>query len=180
MKVRFLLPFLVFAPVAANAQPAEFLKQYQGMANTGSLELEFCYIGEHGCVWHHAQAWGQVCDPHMARDMGLGRSGTVDGGIPMGSHYAGWRCATDNPGDQPPDGKGGTADEWPDMPEMPAWTKDPENITKAGSNIVSWAGSFGQGTYVMPRHCDLLNEKGHPIKSWWARPDGSCVSADAP
>lgn len=185
MKSRFILAILGFGVVTgAAAQPAEFLNQYKGMANTGRLELEFCMVGEHICVWRHAQAWGQVCDPHMARSMGEGKSGSVDGTTLPGSHYAAWRCTTDNPDDAPYHGKFGTAEEWPDMPELPKWTSDPEVIARLGSgsnSLVFWGSSGGQsGSYLIPESCHVFNERGHPIKSWWAREDRSCHSEDAP
>jgi hypothetical protein len=73
--------------------------------------------------------------------------------------YSSWRCALANEKDKPPAGIGGSAEEWPDLPPIPAWAEK--------RNIV-------------PGACHILNRKGHPIATWWARPDNSCLMADAP
>ena len=86
----------VYLTPAAQAQPTDFIQQYQDLPNAGTLFLKFCIIGSSlFCTERRAVAYGQVCDPWLAHDMGTGTSGDVQGGLPpWPMHYAGWRCET--------------------------------------------------------------------------------------
>lgn len=93
----------------ALSQPAEFYAAYKGMPNVASLEIEFCYIGQHVCLWRRVKAWGQLCDPRLAQEVALERGRAIDGFVFPGMHYAAWRCHLNNPADKPPSGTSGVA-----------------------------------------------------------------------
>jgi hypothetical protein len=84
------IAWMITTGVAA-AQPAEVLAM-RNLPGGGDLFIGYCLAGEHLCVERKAFAYGQTCDSGLARDMGNGESGEVDGWVPPLFHYAGFRC----------------------------------------------------------------------------------------
>lgn len=90
MKFKALLLAMAL-PTAAMAQPAEVWQFHEKMGG-GDLYLQFCLAGTYPCVERKAIAFGQVCDSSLAEIMGNRESGDIDGIVPPGFSYTGFRC----------------------------------------------------------------------------------------
>ena len=153
---------LLLAP-AARAQPADFVRQFQELPNAGALYLKFCVGGSTLlCEERRAIAYGQVCDPGLAHDMGTGQSGDVVGGLPgWPRHYAGWRCDTAASAADLPHGTSGGA-------EPPSLPGEPVSSGDEGRACQNWH----------EKQCDLwVSDSGVPLGFCPLHGvDGSCQS----
>lgn len=117
----------------ANAQPSRLSPYFHDRPHGEILFLKFCAFGfvkSKICTERRAIAYGQVCNPWLARSMGTGASGNVEKGIPgWPMRYAGWRCETNTPPSLLAHGTEGDADP-PLQPGEPYYRGDVGGMCK--------------------------------------------------
>ena len=87
----FLLLTMIAVAVSMEAQVPDEILKMNDLPNAGSLYLKYCVV--HGpCIYRHAIAFGQVCDQGTADSMGYACTGDIEGRVPSGYRYAGWKC----------------------------------------------------------------------------------------